>query len=67
MSYEVFQRKVNAFIAKAGGKISASYKHDAENGRFFANLSDGTTIIGRPSGLKLTVRWASGHQSMIAV
>ena len=66
MSYEVFQRKVNALVAKVGG-IDVDFKNDTEHGRFFANCSDGTTIIARPSSLKVTVRYGSGHQMMAAI
>lgn len=67
MSYDVFQRKVNALIVKAGGKITVKFSHDADKGKFFANCSDGTTIIGNQSSLKVTVRFGSGHQAMTAI
>lgn len=67
MSYEVFRRKVNALINRVGGNISVRFHNDAEKGRFFANCSDGTTIIGNPSSLKVTVRYGSGHQAMAAI
>lgn len=67
MSYEVFKRRVNALIDHAGGGIEVCFNNDTENGRFFANCSDGTTIIGRPSSLKVTVRYGSGHQAMAAI
>lgn len=66
MSYEVFQRKVNALIAKAGGGISVIFSTDDE-GKHYANCSDGTTIIGSNSCLKVTVRWGSGHQSIAEI
>lgn len=67
MSYEVFRRKVNALISRTGGNISVRFHNDADKGRFFANCSDGTTIIGNPSSLKVTVRYGSGHQAMAAI
>lgn len=67
MSYEVFRRKVNALIGRAGGGISVRFSKDADTGRFFARCSDGTTIIGNPSTLKVTVRYGSGHQMMAAI
>lgn len=67
MSYEVFRRKVNALIAKAGGGISVRFSTDADKGKHYANCSDGTTIIGNESCLKVAVRWGSGHQSMAAI
>ncbi len=67
MSYEVFRRKVNALIAKAGGNIRVRFSSDTDKGRFYANCSDGTTIIGNPGRLKVTVRFGSGHQAMTAI
>ena len=67
MSYDVFRRKVNALISRAGGGISVRFHNDAEKGKFFANCSYGTTIIGNPSSLKVTVRYGSGHQMMAAI
>ena len=62
MSYDVFRRKVNAIISRAGGGISVRFHNDAEKGKFFANCS-----IGNPSSLKVTVRYGSGHQMMAAI
>ncbi len=67
MGYDVFQRKVNALIVKAGGKIKVKFSCDTDKGQFFANCSDGTTIIGNRSSLKVTVRFGSGHQAMTAI
>lgn len=67
MSYDVFRRKVNALISRAGGGISVRFHNDAEKGKFFANCSDGTTIIGNSSSLKVTVRYGSGHQAMASI
>ena len=67
MSYEVFERKVNALIKKAGGKITVLFHNDTDKGKFFANCSDGTTIIGNPKSLKVTVRFGSGHQAMATI
>lgn len=67
MSYEVFQRKVNALINRAGGGVGVHFRNDADEGKFIANFSDGTNIIGRPSSLKVTVRFGSGHQAMAII
>ena len=67
MSYEVFERKVNALIKKAGGKITVRFRNDTDKGKFFANCSDGTVIIGNPASLKVTVRFGSGHQAMATI
>lgn len=42
MSYEVFKDKVLAFVRPLG--LKAQFKHD--NGRHYANISDGTVIVG---------------------
>lgn len=67
MSYEVFRRKVNALVVRAGGGITVRFHNDTEKGRFFANCSDGTTIIGNPASLKVSVRFGSGHQAVAAI
>lgn len=67
MSYEVFQRKVNALIEKAGGHIGVRFSTDDDKGKFFANLSDGTTIIGNSACLRVSVRWGSGHMSLATI
>ena len=67
MSYEVFQRKVNALIARVGGGVKVRFNNDTDKGKHYANCSDGTTIIGNESCLKVTVRWGSGHQAMATI
>lgn len=59
MSYEVFQSKVNAMIARAGGGIRVRFF--TEEGRFIARCSDGTTITTNTSCPRVKVRWGSGH------
>lgn len=68
MSYDFFRRKVNALIERAGGGIQVRFSTDPDKGKFFANCSDGTTIIGSEACLRVTVRWGGrNHQSMIAI
>lgn len=68
MSYEVFRRKVNALIERAGGDIGVRFSTDHDNGKFFANCSDGTIIIGNNGCLKVAVRWGGrNHQSIITL
>lgn len=67
MSYEVFRRKVNALIRKAGGGINVRFSTDPEKGKHYANCSDGTTIIGNEISLRVSVLWGSGHQSVAAI
>lgn len=66
MGYEVFKNKVNALIERAGGGIGVRFS--SEDGRHFANCSDGTVIIGNEECLRVTVRWnGRNHQAMAAV
>lgn len=67
MSFDSFKQRVTALIDRAGGGISVRFNNDTEKGRFFANCSDGTTIIGHSSSLKITVRFGSGHQAMATI
>ena len=67
MAFDVFQNKVKALIERAGGGISVKFYNDKEIGKFFARCSDGTTIIGNPTSLKVTVRYGSGHQHMATI
>lgn len=65
MSYEVFKLSVNSLIEKAGGGIRVDFSND-ETGRFIANCSDGTTIIGNSEAFKVTVKWRT-HQAMAVI
>lgn len=60
MSFESFQNRVNRIIDRMSGeKPTVNFRHD--NGRHYANFSDGTTIIGNTIAKSVTVRWGSGH------
>ena len=67
MSYEAFVKHVNRIIEKAGGGIKVRFSNEPEGGRYIAKFSDGTTITGYESCIKLSVRWGSGHVAMAAV
>ena len=67
MSYGAFKAKVRAIVRKAGGRISVGFYNDIEKGRYFANCSDGTTIIGSASSLKVSIRWGNGHAGMAEI
>lgn len=67
MSYESFKAKINALIKRSGQKVSVRFSTDEEKGKHYANCSDGTTIIGCPCSLKVTVKWGSGHTSMATI
>lgn len=54
MSYEAFKARVNEIINRSDNiKVWFS----TENGKHYANCSDGTTIIGSESRLNITARW----------
>lgn len=68
MTYEAFMAKIKILIGKAGGNIDVNFSNDEEIGKFYARCSDGTTIIGNKSCLKVTVFWnGCNHQSLIAI
>lgn len=60
MSYEVFQKRINALLRRVkDGGITVQFSHS--DGRHFARFSDGTTIIGNSVTPKVMVKWGSGH------
>lgn len=65
MSYEVFKQKIECLAKKSGVRVV--FDHDTYRGRFIARCSDGTTIIGNPDCLKITVNFGSGHCSMATI
>lgn len=65
MSYEVFQKRVNALVNRMKGyKPRVKFSHDAEHGKHYANFSDGTTIIGNTVAKNVMVDWGSGHRAI---
>ena len=64
MCFVEFQKRINKIIERAGGGITVRYKVDREKGRHFAFCSDGSTIIGNTSSLKVAVRWGSDHAAV---
>ena len=64
MSYDAFKARVNALIERAGEDISVKFRNDSNNGKYFANCSNGVTIIGNAKNIKIQVRWGSGHVAM---
>lgn len=67
MNYEAFKAKVDALIRNSGSGIKVKFFNEAKKGRFYANCSDGTTIIGCPSCLRVTVKWGNYHQGMATI
>lgn len=57
MSYEVFKQKVLDYARPLGLRVRFNHT----NGRHYANLSDGITIVGNTNALSVSVRWGSGH------
>ena len=66
MSYEAFKQRVNALIARVEG-VGVEFDNDQDAGKYLAFCSDGTTIIGCKSMLKVTVLFGSGHQAMATI
>ena len=60
MSYKVFKNKVERLAKATGSK--AKFHH--EDGKHFAWCSDGVTIIGNVTCLRVLVKWGSGHSAM---
>lgn len=67
MTYKLFQKKINTIVKRADAHIKVRFSEDSEKGRFFADCSDGTRITGCSRISKITVRFGSGHQAMIAI
>lgn len=68
MSYEVFQKRVNALVDRMkGSKPSVKFRHDPERGKHYANFSDGTTIIGNTVAKNVMVQWGSGHRATATI
>ncbi len=65
MTFEVFQDRVLKLLAKVGGNFKVAFQ--SEDGRHYARVSDGTTIIGNSDRLKVTVKWGSGHTAMATI
>ena len=63
MSFDVFKAKVLAMVRPLG--LNASFRHD--NGRHYANISDGTVIVGNTVALSVQVRWGSGHTARATI
>lgn len=66
MSFDSFKTCVENLIAKAGGGIKVDFSTD-DNGKYVAKCADGVIITGNSIGIKLSVRWGSGHQSMAMI
>lgn len=68
MSYVKFCEAVGKIMSAAKkGFGGVRIAEDKEEGIYIARFTDGTTITGNPVSLKLTVRWASGHQAVVSV
>lgn len=66
MSYEVFKTRVNALINRASGGIKVWFSTDPDEGKHYANCSDGTTIIGNELCKRVEVRWNGRNHRSIA-
>lgn len=57
MSYEDFKEHVCNLVEKAGGEIYVVFYADTDSGKYYANCSDGTVLIGEENRLSVTVLW----------
>ena len=64
-SFEEFIEAVMLYFTDCSPRAERSVyvRHDRESGRYFARLSSGETIIGRPGSFKVTMRYPN-HQLM---
>lgn len=67
MKYYSFRKKVIALIERAKMPASTNVKFSEEDGKYYARISDGTTIIGNSESLKVSVCWGSGHQALATI
>lgn len=63
MSYHVFVAKTTALAAREGFTVR---HHQAGDGRFFADFSDGTRMIGNGSTLRVEVRFRGNQHRAYA-
>ena len=57
MSYDVFCKRVNDVVKRAGSAVEI-YRKD---GKHIARCSDGVTIIGSSECARVFIKWGSGH------
>lgn len=65
MSYQVFKDRVNSLIRHSKTGITVRFKY--ADGKFFANCSDGTTIVGNPVSSRVQIQWGSGHKAIAKI
>lgn len=69
ITFENFKSRVRNLLNRAGGNLNVRFHNDTEKGKYYANCSDGTVIIGRPSSLQVTVRFGAerSHQAVATI
>ena len=65
MSFDMFKSAVLRIAQSAG--VSVDFSTNEDTGKHIAKCSDGTTIIGNPTSMKVTVKWGSGHTAMATI
>lgn len=65
MTFETFKSKVQGFMRKAG--MTGGVTFYQADGKHIAKFVGGATITGNTLSKKLTVRYGSGHQMMVAI
>ena len=62
MPFDVFKTRLRS---KFGNEIHISFH--SSNGKFFANLPTGVTVVGNPHTQKVWVKWGSGHSALAEI
>ena len=66
--YRRFCKQVDRYLSNAGiPSTRVNFGKSRDRLQYYANIaSENMTIMGRPSGLSLTVKFGSGHQAMVS-
>ncbi len=57
MTYDEFMDKIIRLVRKNGNAVDVRFRFDEEKVRYFADCSDGCTIIAHPSSCKVTIKY----------
>ena len=63
MSYDVFCKRVNDVVKRAGSAV----KFSREGKKHIARCSDGVTIIGSSECTRVFIKWGSGHTAYAVI
>ena len=63
MDFEKFRSRILSFMRESGEPVDVVFGH--EDGYYYARFSNGVRVTGNSRNPSMTVRWGSGHVSMI--